>query len=103
LSVTAAKLQQALPEAKRDGNSVAGALSESLLYSNASVSRAGSVLEQIEFIPRLVEDLKSNPEKVVKAMDQLRQHCEYSCVVTPLKYLTHHSDSTFRITLCDYW
>ncbi|KIJ45628.1 hypothetical protein M422DRAFT_46678 [Sphaerobolus stellatus SS14] len=78
LAVTAAKIQQSLPESKRDGNTVLGALSDSLLFSESSVSRAGGVLEQIDFNPRLVEDLKSDPERIASILEQVRQ-----CLVSP--------------------
>lgn len=77
LEVTVAKIQQSLPEAKRDGNAVVGALSETMLFSSASSSRAGAVLELMDFIPRLAETLKSSSEEVINNLESLRQHREF--------------------------
>lgn len=77
--MTAAKIQQSLPEAKRDGNTVVSSLSGALLYAPSSTAQAATVLDQVEFIPHLMERLKTTPEQVVADLEQLRQHREWGC------------------------
>ncbi|PBK77299.1 hypothetical protein ARMSODRAFT_874850 [Armillaria solidipes] len=86
LQVTVAKIQQSLPELKRDGNTVLGSLWADLLYNESSTSRAGGVLPQIDFIPKLVKRLQEEPEKVVADFEEIR------------KYMTDPSGIRFSIT-----
>ncbi|EKM83806.1 hypothetical protein AGABI1DRAFT_124130 [Agaricus bisporus var. burnettii JB137-S8] len=74
LQVTAAKIQQTLPELKRDGNNVLGSLWMSVVYGDKNTSRANSVLSQMEFIPTLAQELQSNPDKVIHTFEQIRKH-----------------------------
>ena len=74
LEVTVAKIQQSLPEAKRDGNTVVSSLSGTLIYASSSTMQAGSVLNQVEFIPRLMEKLSANPDEVAEDLLSLRRH-----------------------------
>ncbi|KAK0478409.1 Metalloenzyme, LuxS/M16 peptidase-like protein [Armillaria novae-zelandiae] len=74
LQVTVAKIQQSLPELKRDGNTVLGSLWADLLYNESSTSRAGGILPQIDFIPKLVKRLQEEPEKVVAEFEKIREH-----------------------------
>lgn len=80
LEVTIAKIQQSLPETKRDGNTMVTALSESLLFSPASTSRASAVLELMEFIPRVAETLRTRPEEVIRNLQSLRQYRKFPCI-----------------------
>lgn len=77
LQVTAAKIQQTLPELKRDGNNVLGSLWMSVVYGDKNTSRANSVLSQMEFIPTLAQELQSNPDKVIDTFEQIRKHSKY--------------------------
>ncbi|THV04852.1 hypothetical protein K435DRAFT_774162 [Dendrothele bispora CBS 962.96] len=74
LQVTVAKIQQSLPELKRDGNTVLGSLWADLLYSEASTSRAGGVLPQIDFIPKLAKQLQEEPDQVLSDFEEIRKH-----------------------------
>lgn len=76
LQVSVAKIRQSLPELKRDGNTVLGSVSAGMLYDETSTSRAGGVLAQMDFIPRLSEDLETQPDKVLEAFEQIRTHRE---------------------------
>jgi len=74
LEVTAAKIQQGLPELKRDGNNVVNALYANTLWTANSASQATGLLKQIEFSPFLVHRLKTEPHTVVKDLKELRKH-----------------------------
>jgi Zn-dependent M16 (insulinase) family peptidase len=74
LAVAVAKIQQNLPELKRDGNTVLGAVSTGLLYGPNSTSRAGTLLEQIDFIPKITKKLQDEPDAVVASFEQIRKH-----------------------------
>jgi Zn-dependent M16 (insulinase) family peptidase len=76
LQVTAAKIQQTLPELKRDGNTVLSAVTAQQLFGKNSTSTAGVVLEQMDFIPRISEQLKEDPEAVIAKFEQIRKHCK---------------------------
>jgi Zn-dependent M16 (insulinase) family peptidase len=79
LEVTAAKIQQSLPEAKRDGNTVVSSLSGALVHASSSTTQAATVLNQVDFIPRLMEKLKRAPDEVVADMLDLRKYRESGC------------------------
>ncbi|PCH33772.1 hypothetical protein WOLCODRAFT_61455 [Wolfiporia cocos MD-104 SS10] len=74
LQVTIAKIQQALPEMKRDGDNVLSSVSADLLYDESSTSRSGGVLPQIDFIPQLAQRLQQSPEEVIKEFEEIRQY-----------------------------
>ncbi|KAF8898648.1 Metalloenzyme, LuxS/M16 peptidase-like protein [Infundibulicybe gibba] len=73
LQVVIAKIQQSLPELKRDGNNVLGSLSADLLYAENSTSRCGGILPQAEFIPKLSKQLQEKPDEVVSAFEEIRR------------------------------
>jgi len=74
LQVTVAKIQQSLPEMKRDGDNVLQSVSSELLYSESSTSRYQSVLPQMDFVPRLAQQLQDSPEEVIKDFEEIRHH-----------------------------
>ncbi|KAJ7254026.1 Metalloenzyme, LuxS/M16 peptidase-like protein [Mycena haematopus] len=74
LQVTIAKIQQSLPEMKRDGNTVLGSLWADLLYNEASTSRAGGILPQNEFIPSLATQLAESPDQVIADLQEIRRY-----------------------------
>lgn len=74
LQVAVAKIQQALPELKRDGSNVLGSLCSQMLYNEDSVSRSGGILSQIEFTPQLARRLQENPEEVIADLEEVRRH-----------------------------
>ncbi|KAI9060189.1 hypothetical protein FKP32DRAFT_1595582 [Trametes sanguinea] len=74
LQVTVAKLQQSLPEMKRDGDTVLGSVSAELLYAESSTSRMGSVVPQVDFIPKLSQQLQESPAEVIKDFEEIRKY-----------------------------
>jgi hypothetical protein len=58
---------------KRDGNTVLGSLWADLLFNEGSTSRAGGLIPQIDFIPRLAKELQDSPEKVVADFEEIRK------------------------------
>lgn len=81
LQITVAKIQQSLPEMKRNGNTVLSAISSEQLYDETSTSRAGTVLKQAEFIPGLIQQLQDEPKKVIEEFEVIRQTCELGCTL----------------------
>ncbi|KAG5654101.1 hypothetical protein H0H81_007515 [Sphagnurus paluster] len=74
LQIVIAKVQQSLPELKRDGNNVLGSLWADLVYSEGSTSRAGGVLPQVEFIPKLAQQIQQSPAQVIADFKEIRKH-----------------------------
>jgi Zn-dependent M16 (insulinase) family peptidase len=74
LQVAVAKIQQALPELKRDGSNVLSSLCSQLLYSENSVPRSGGILSQMVFIPQLARRLQESPKEVIADMEEMRRH-----------------------------
>ncbi|KAJ7070954.1 Metalloenzyme, LuxS/M16 peptidase-like protein [Mycena amicta] len=74
LQVTIAKIQQSLPEMKRDGSTVLGSLWADMLYDETSTSRASAILPQIEFIPKVAKQLQENPEQVIADLSEIRRY-----------------------------
>ncbi|KAG8964223.1 hypothetical protein FRC00_003325 [Tulasnella sp. 408] len=72
LEVTIAKVQQSLPELKRDGNTVLHAVSGDLLFDETSASKASDILAQMDHIPKLAQQLKDDPEAVISDFKQIR-------------------------------
>lgn len=73
--MTIAKIQQSLPEMKRDGDTVLSSVSAELLYDASSTSRVGSVIPQIDFIPKLSQELQETPAAVLKDFEEIRRYC----------------------------
>jgi len=84
LKITAAKIQQSLPEMKRNGNTVLSAILSEQLYDETSTSRAGTVLNQAEFIPGFIQQLQDEPKKVIEAFEVIRRTRESDCILTEL-------------------
>lgn len=79
LQVTIAKVQQSLPELKRDGSNVLASLwSDLVLYSQDSTSRAGGILPQLEFVPKLAKQLQESPSEVIADLEAIRKCCQCS-------------------------
>ncbi|GLB36235.1 putative insulinase (Peptidase family M16) [Lyophyllum shimeji] len=86
LQVAIAKTQQSLPELKRDGNNVLGSVWATLVYNEDSTSRAGGVLPQADFIPKLAKQLQEKPDRVIADFEEIR------------KYMTDPSGVRFAVT-----
>ncbi|KAH7911953.1 Metalloenzyme, LuxS/M16 peptidase-like protein [Hygrophoropsis aurantiaca] len=73
LLVNAAKIQQSLPEMKRDGSNVLSSVWSEEHLNKSSTALAGAILPQSEFIPVLIKDLQENPDKVIADLEELRK------------------------------
>jgi len=78
LQVTVAKIQQSLPEMKRDGSTVLSSVWTDLLFNNASTSKAGGLIPQIDFVPKLAQELQESPEKVFADFEEIRKHSKFN-------------------------
>ncbi|RDX52049.1 hypothetical protein OH76DRAFT_1345727 [Lentinus brumalis] len=78
LAVNVAKIQQSLPEMKRDGDTVLGSVNSELLFDETYVPRMGSVVPMIDFVPKLAQQLQESPEEVIKDLEEIR-----SCFTDP--------------------
>lgn len=78
LRIIAKKLVQNLPAEKREGSSVASSVFRQLTQDPAqSSAMAVNLLARLESSPALVERLNSEPEAVVKDMEELRTACTH--------------------------
>ncbi|KAI0051676.1 hypothetical protein FA95DRAFT_1586997 [Auriscalpium vulgare] len=73
LQINVAQIQQSLPGMKRDGNNVLSSVSSEVLLAENSTTRASGILVQSEFIPKLAEQLRENPDEVIKAFEEIRK------------------------------
>ncbi|KAJ7225434.1 Metalloenzyme, LuxS/M16 peptidase-like protein [Mycena pura] len=74
LQVTVAKIQQSLPEMKRDGSTILGSLWGDMVYNEASTSRAGGVLAQVDYMPKLAKQLLDSSEEVIADLLEIRRY-----------------------------
>ncbi|KAI0788552.1 Metalloenzyme, LuxS/M16 peptidase-like protein [Abortiporus biennis] len=74
LQVNVAKIQQSLPELRRDGSTVLASVASNALYDETSTSRAGGILPQLDAIPKFAKQLQDSPEEAVKVFEEIRQH-----------------------------
>ena len=63
---------------KRDGDTVLSSISHELLYAESSTSRMGSVVPQMEFIPKLAQQLQEAPAEVLKDFEEIRSCRKHS-------------------------
>ncbi|KAG6820112.1 hypothetical protein H0H93_005259 [Arthromyces matolae] len=81
LQIVIAKIQQSLPELKRSGDNVLGSLWAELVFNEDSTSRAGSILPQLDFIPKIAKQLQENPAELISDLEEIRTHLTNpSCV-----------------------
>ena len=69
---------------KRNGKTVLSAIASEQLYDETSTSRAGTVLNQAEFIPGLIRQLQDEPKKVIEAFEVIRKTRESDCILAKL-------------------
>lgn len=84
LQVNVAKLQQQLPEIKRDGDNVLSSVNADLLYQETAIVRMGGIVYLLEQVPKLAEQLRESPEEVIKDLELLR-----SSSMSPLLAQSH--------------
>ena len=81
LQVVLAKIHQSLPERKREGEAVLESLWNSLILDDSSTSRAGGVLPQAEFIPKLLKSLQESPSEVIADFEEIRKYSKLTDVL----------------------
>ena len=64
---------------KRSGSKVLESLWDSLIYDDSSTSRAGGILAQADFIPKLSKSLQESPSEVIADFEEIRK---YSKLIT---------------------
>lgn len=74
LRVAVAKIQQGLPETKREGQKVHSSVLSSMMHTAASNSRASHIETQLEYIPKLAQRLQDEPEEVVRELETVRKY-----------------------------
>jgi hypothetical protein len=87
---------------KRDGNTVLGSLWADLLYNETSTSRAGGILPQNEFIPKIAKQLAENPEQVIADLQEIRRYGVFDsfCGREPSVNWVCSNGSVWRSVLC---
>ena len=61
---------------KRDGDTVLNSVNAELLYDETSMTRMGSVVPLIDFVPKLSQQLQESPAEVVKDLEEIRGYGE---------------------------
>lgn len=74
-----AKQLQELPALKREGDDVARAWINKITYDlDKSASEAAGLLHSLEFIPKIAALLESEPDTVIKKLEEARAYREMS-------------------------
>ena len=105
LQVVLAKIQQSLPQLKRSGGKVLGSLWDSLIYDDSSTSRAGGVLPQAEFIPKLSKSLQESPSEVIADFEEIRKYSKLIAVLSndiQTQYI-YNSHGSFGHQIFGHW
>lgn len=75
LRINTTKVLQSLPSRKREGSIVAAALYDEMIFSSdLSPMTSINLFQQESSLPKVLEQLSSNPEYVVTQMERLRSH-----------------------------
>jgi hypothetical protein len=74
LQIVIAKIQQSLPEMKRDGSTVLRSLWADLIYDDNSTSRYGHIIQEATFVPKLAKQLQASPAEVIADFEEIRKH-----------------------------
>jgi hypothetical protein len=72
-----AKIQQSLPETKRDGYNVLRSLWADLIYDDNSTSRFGHIIQKANFIPKLAKQLQTSPAEVIADFEEIQKHSKF--------------------------
>ncbi|KAJ3568798.1 hypothetical protein NP233_g5473 [Leucocoprinus birnbaumii] len=73
LQVTVAKIQQNMPELKRDGSNVLSSLWATVVYGDNNTSTANSVIPQMNFVQNLAQEIQTNPDKTIATFKEIRK------------------------------
>lgn len=75
LRINTTKTLQTIPSRKREGSDVSAALYDEMTYSaDLAPMTSNNLFKQESTLPLVLEKLKSDPESLVKQMEQLRSH-----------------------------
>lgn len=69
-----AKLQQSLPETKREGQKVQTSVLSSMINTASSNALAAHIETLLEYIPALAQRLQDEPDAVVAELETIRQY-----------------------------
>jgi Zn-dependent M16 (insulinase) family peptidase len=72
LEITLAKVQQSLPEMKRDGSSMARSVFTDLAYDKTLTSNYAGITSLMEWIPRVAAEVQDNVQSVVEKLEKVR-------------------------------
>lgn len=73
LEVTLAKVQQSIPEMKRDGNSVTRSVFNDLAFDSTLTSKNAGVTSIMEWIPRMAAEVQENVQGVIEKLESVRR------------------------------
>jgi Zn-dependent M16 (insulinase) family peptidase len=76
LEVTLAKVQQSLPELKRDGNTVARSVFNDLVFDKSLTTTHGGVVALMDWIPKVSAEVQENVQSVIEKLEQVRKISE---------------------------
>ncbi|KAG8802435.1 hypothetical protein FRC17_006413, partial [Serendipita sp. 399] len=72
LEVTLAKVQQSLPELKRDGNTVSRSVFSELMFDKSLTSISGGLIALMEWVPKVAAEVKEKPEFVIEQLKKVQ-------------------------------
>lgn len=78
LEVTLAKVQQSLPEMKRDGNTVAKSIFDDLIFDKSLTSGYAGITPLMEWVPRVATEVKDDVESVIAKLEEVRKISGFS-------------------------
>ncbi|PVF99908.1 hypothetical protein CPB86DRAFT_846178 [Serendipita vermifera] len=73
LEVTLAKVQQSLPELKRDGNTIARSVYSDLIFDKSLTTTHGGVVALMDWIPRVSAEVQENVQGVIEKLEEVRK------------------------------
>jgi Zn-dependent M16 (insulinase) family peptidase len=73
LEVTLAKVQQSLPEMKRDGNTVAKSIFNDLTLDKTLTAVHGGITPLMEWVPRVAAEVKDDVQSVIAKLEEVRR------------------------------
>lgn len=85
IQVAVAKIQQSIPEMKRDGSNVLSSLWATLMHTEKSTSSHAGVLPQSEIIPKLAKALQETPKEVIADFEEIRRHSRHLVMINSLQ------------------
>lgn len=73
LQVTLAKIQQNLPELKRDGNSVSRSVHSDLIFDKSLTALHGEIISMMEWVPKMTAEIQEDPQSVIDKLVEIRK------------------------------